>query len=374
MNKPKHQHFIPKSYLNNFSFEKDYTPFLNVKFNNETEIKEISTSNICVKKNLYTLPISNEELKYSLEHFYADNIDSKFPHIYKILTDRNQTLIDVNTKTEIISIALSLYFRTPKFLNYHNSVIEKIVRHYAKTDIKSTRFNYLGREIKIQKEEVEKLIAEEKLKNKIHFLTEHLLLYEELVKSKINDTINVYHIVDDSEFITSDNPILIRALIDPTAPNYSFDEFKNRAVNPFDKTNTIHLPIDNKTMLSILPNTKNQSIGNIFRLNKLKVDTIIYNHEIEEYSENCIMGNKTSLVSYLRDKQEYFEGNPVAEKHLADYKEKTFQMTELLKIIEEKGFNSKELIDAVKRLNEIESVKTDLGFITIKKYIETKNN
>jgi hemoglobin-like flavoprotein len=158
MNKPKHQHFIPKSYLNNFSFEKDDTPFLKVKFRNETEIKEISTSNICVKKNLYTLPIINDELKYSLEHFYADNIDSKFPKIYKILTDKNQTIIDINTKTEIISIALSLYFRTPKFLNYHNSVLEKIVSHYANKDIRPTKFNYFGREVKIQKEEVEKLI------------------------------------------------------------------------------------------------------------------------------------------------------------------------------------------------------------------------
>jgi hypothetical protein len=372
INKPKHQHFIPRSYLNNFSYEKDNTPFVQVKIKNNEDIKEISTSNICVKKNIYSLPTSNEKIKYSLEHFYADNIDSKFPNISNILKDRNIEVLDNQTKIEIISVALSLYFRTPKFLNYHNSTIEKIVRHYTDKEIKPTKINYLGREIFIQKDEVETLIEEEKQKNKLYFLKEHLFLYQELVKSKINDTINVYHIVDESEFITSDNPVLIRGFVDPTDPNYSFEEYSQKTVNPFDQTNTIHLPIDNKTMLSILPNDKNESIGNIFRLDKLKIDTVIFNHDIELYSENCIIGNKTSLSNYFKDKTHYVEGNEDAEKQIKDYMEKTNEMKALLNIIQDKGFNSKELKSEIERLSCIDSVKQDLGFQKIKEYVEQK--
>ena len=126
MSKPVHQHFIPKSYLNNFAINDGDKNFISAKNKENEKLITVSTREICVEKNLYTLPKS--ENKFAIEHFYADNIDGKFPEVYKILTDKSINKIDFETKVNIISVALSLYFRTPKFLNQENKIFEELVR------------------------------------------------------------------------------------------------------------------------------------------------------------------------------------------------------------------------------------------------------
>ena len=93
--KKPHQHFIPRSYLKNFSFKKDDKTFIYAKLR-DGEIKQYSIRDICVEKNLYTLPVKDVENKFFLENFYAENIDSVYPEIFKVLVDDNVTEIDEN--------------------------------------------------------------------------------------------------------------------------------------------------------------------------------------------------------------------------------------------------------------------------------------
>lgn len=128
MNSPIRQHFIPRSYLNNFAKHEKPDKYFVFARRKEGVIK-ISTKDICVEKNLYTLPTNEQTKKFAIEKFYADNVDSVFPEVYRILTNDSLVSIDFETRLKIINTALSLYFRTPKFLNKQNKIFEDLVNY-----------------------------------------------------------------------------------------------------------------------------------------------------------------------------------------------------------------------------------------------------
>ncbi|MBW3522889.1 DUF4238 domain-containing protein [Chryseobacterium sp. NKUCC03_KSP] len=372
MSKPIHQHFIPKSYLNNFAVNDNNKNFISAKNSDNNKIITVSTRDICVGKNLYTLP--SDDNKFAIEHFYADHIDSKFPELYKILTDSKIIEIDSKTKTDIIATVLSLYFRTPKFLNQENKIFEEIVRTAHKHS-KGGDFivEYGDDNIIITSNEVEQIIREYKENNRIKFLGQHLDQYERLIKSKIQNVINVYHITDESQLITSDNPVLIRPFVDPTAEDFDEDKFHKQTINPFDESNTIHLPLNDKTMLTILPNLDSFPDFKIRRLEKKKIDTIIYNNDIERYAERWILGKPSSIENHITDQSEFNTHNPVALEAMGSYKEKVIQFKELFDIIKQNGVTSNIVMQKVEFMEKLESVKNDPNIEKVIRTIKAAN-
>ena len=77
MSKPQRQHFIPRSYLNNFAENQDGKYFIYCKKKESDRINRLSTKDICVTKNLYTIPNTRNN-QFAIENFYADKIDSIF--------------------------------------------------------------------------------------------------------------------------------------------------------------------------------------------------------------------------------------------------------------------------------------------------------
>lgn len=373
MSKPIHQHFIPKSYLNNFAVSEDGKNFISAKNSEEDKIITVSTRDICVNKNLYTLP--NDENKFAIEHFYADNIDAEFPKIYKTLKDKTVSDIDRETKEKIISVALSLYFRTPKFLNEENKLFEELVCE-AQKNSKGGDFiiEYAGEEITISPKEVQLIIKEQKENNRINFLSQHLDNYEKLIKSKIKDTIYVYHLIDDSQFITSDNPVIIRPYADPTDENFDAEKHYNQVVNPFDRANTIHLPLDNKTILTILPNLDSFPDLKIRRLEKLRIDTVMYNIDIERYSERWILGMPGSIENHLEEQIEFNKPSPENIKAVDGYIEKTVQLKKLTELIEKNGLINNDVLKKARHMETLKSVNEDPNFKRILHIINKANN
>jgi len=372
MSKPVHQHFIPKSYLNNFAINNKGKYFISAKSKENDKPLTLSTRDICVEKNLYTLTDSDN--KFAIEHFYADNIDGKFPEVYKILKDRTISEIDFETKVNIISVALSLYFRTPKFLNQENRIFEELVREaHKKSKGGDFIIDYAGEEIIITPNEVEQIIKEQKENNRIKFLSQHLEAFEKFVKTKIKDVIYVYHIIDDSELITSDNPVLIRPYADPTDKNFDHEEYYSQEINPFDRRNTIHLPLDNKTILTILPNLDSFPDLKIRRLEKLHFDTIMYNNDVERYSERWILGKPGSIEKHMRDQIEFDKPTPENKAILDAYIEKTIQLKELTELIEKNGVKNADVLAKAKYMETLDSVKNDPNFGVILDTINKSN-
>ena len=365
MSKPIRQHFIPRSYLNNFADKLDEKYFIYGKMKGADKVDEpISTKDICIERNLYTLPTIEAERKFDLEHFYADNIDSVFPEILSLLKDKSTVIIDFETRLKVISTTLSLYFRTPKFLNIQNQFFENVLKHaFDGTKDDEVTISFLGEDLRIKREETEQIIKERRENNRIQFLVEHLVSYERLVQSKLMDDISVYHIYDDSEFITSDNPVIIRAQADPTHPDFDEDEYFNQTINPFEKTNMIHLPIDRKTMLTIIPSSERTTISASLRRMEIGLlDVMIYNSDIERNSEKWILGSKDGIEQHLHVQYEANVESPENTIQVENYKQRTLAFNVLVKLMEKHGIKSVEVKNQIDEMEKHPFTSSDPNF------------
>ncbi|MBW7867012.1 MAG: DUF4238 domain-containing protein [Brumimicrobium sp.] len=373
MGNPERQHFIPRSYLNNFSEKTNGKFFIHATDLSEGNINRLSTKDICVSKNLYTLPDNNED-KFALEYFYAEKIDSVFPEVYNFLKDKDNYFINEEMRFKIITTSLSLYFRTPKFLNFHNNLFENIIkRTFNKTSKDSITIIYAGEEMTINREEIEDIIKEKKENNHIKFLKSHLINYQELVHAKMSDNIAVYHITDESEFITSDNPVIIRKYANPFEPDFDEGKYYSEPINPFDTKNMIHLPIDNKTILSIMPNSVGEKSSFIQRMKIGLYDTIIYNNDIEANMERWILGTKSGVQSHFSNKKQFSDTNTPSNLHIYEsYKEKTKVLYKLVETMKSSGLKSQNTKELLIKLLENSSVKSDINlFIYLQRLKET---
>jgi len=373
MSNPQRQHFIPRSYLNNFAERDNDKYFIHAKRSGSENILNLSTKDICVDKNLYTIPTEDEKKKFDIEHFYADKVDGVFPEVYKLLTDKTIYSIDFESRLKVISTALSLYFRTPKFLNLQNQLFEDLVSSsLSSSATEEVTVKFFNEEIKINRNEVEQVIKERKEHNRVKFLYQHLQSYEKFVQSKLKDNMAVYHIVDESEFITSDNPVIIRPFADPTEPNFDYQQYYSQQINPFDPSNMIHLPLDKKTILTILPGTGEHPSDYLQRMEIGKVDVLMYNSDIQKYSENWILGTKEGIENHISDQQTH---NVVNEQNIAmveDYQEKVLLFRDFLGVLEKYGAKSSEVKIKLEELKKKPSIASDVNFQRYKKWIENE--
>lgn len=371
MSKPKRQHFIPKNYLNNFAEQQDRAYVIYAQQKDSKTINSFSTKDICVNKNLYTIPEPTEN-QFAIENFYADKIDAVFPEVYRILKDKSISTIDSENREKIIRTSLSLYFRTPKFINFQNQFFEEVITKAFNNSSKSTLIViFCDEELTINRDEVKQIIKERKENNRIQFLSQHLEFYERLVKSKMTDNLAVYHINDDSEFITSDNPVIIRPYADISDPNFDDSKYDSKNVNPFDSLNMIHLPVDSKTILTILPSIAGNSSILFQRMEIGIVDVLVYNSNIETNAEMWILGSNTGLLNHSVNQIKYNdESDPSNLKMVEDYKNKTLALIELQKLMSTKGVKSKEVKDMISELQTKPYITEDVNFKNMVKMID----
>jgi uncharacterized protein DUF4238 len=371
MNKPIKQHYIPRSYLKNFSEKRKKEYFINAcQKEKNSKIINPNIKNVCAKGNLYTIPINDESKKYAIEYFYGEKVDSVYPGVYKILTDEKVKFIDFNTRLKIVNTALSLYFRTPKFLNEQNRLIEKMIRDLANmTEGNTVSYEFLGETISFQKDEIESIVKEKKERNRILFLSEHLRAYEKLVQLKLMDGICVYKLNDESEFITSDNPLIMRPFMDPTDLNFDYS-ILNEDINPFNVKNMIHLSLDNKHILTIMPRMEEAIVNTIQRLEVRKIDGLMYNSDIEKYADEWILGTKEGIEEHYKDQKIYNEKTPENLGMFEDYKEMVLELSILTELMERHGIRHEKVLSRIEEMKSNPKVMADPNFMKIVNEIE----
>jgi hypothetical protein len=111
----------------------------------------------------------------------------------------------------------------------------------------------------------------------------------------IRDGIYVSKLVEDNhEFITSDNPVI-------------YSNIYNGHVAPFDPTNILKLPLDNKHMLFLLPYSDKETKRLLVRRNvsgtMCFIEKLTSNYEQFRNSERFILGSDSSLKGYLATKE-----------------------------------------------------------------------
>jgi hypothetical protein len=329
MSGPKHQHFIPRSYLQNFASKKDDKFFVEAKLKTaENPEKELlSTKDICVGKNLYTLPNVEGDEKYKLEKYYAKEIDEVYPDVYRILVDPNSIFISKEEREKIVMTTMSLFFRTPKFLNDRNDHLNGMMNYVIKNHQDSpgnVKFQFDEYNLNFHINDFEEVKKELKVQNKIKFINEHLKDWHDFVEFKINSGIAVFQTYQTLELITSDNPVAMHSV-------------KGNSLDPFDPSNMINLPLDAHHYLTIFPNTVPSVTDRIFRGKRDDWFVHSLNLDVEKNSENWILGKPNSIYAHIKDKIKFNERSEENLQAVATKIEKVNDSKELDDILQSVG-------------------------------------
>lgn len=350
MSDPKNHHYIPQSYLRNFASERKkghHEVFVKAK---DKEIFNTNIENICSEKYLYTITGVPDDKKNLIENYYAVEIDSAFPTIVDIVTDDKVEEIDAETRKKFISSVLSLYFRTPKFLNRHNEFMLRLIRqikdyHLGNSEIRTADF--FGRKLDLAKlnfEELEDLIIRQ---NKLIFLKEHFRMFNSYVDYKIEDGIGINKIINEYELITSDNPV-------------SITNIYGKPFNLFDDDNMISVPINNKYVLEILPHSLTDMKNTFHRIEGDLIPLLSSNHKIEENSERWLIGSKDGIENNFILQKKYGEETPDNLEMLEKLKQSVILSKEFQELLVQLNTNpTDEIASKLKQLSENPILKDD---------------
>lgn len=353
MSNPERQHFIPKSYLKNFAIpEGEDKYFVEAKRKDEAgpRNKLLSIKDICVNRNLYTFPHIEGNDKYALERYYAENIDGVYPEVYEMLIDPEKKIITSKQRSQIVMTTMSLFFRTPKFLNFKEKRTASILDYAVKNHMDAkgnVMFKFRNYDFNFNIEDIKEVRANLKIENKLKFIEEHLDAWQKFTQFKVKCGISVFRMYEDIDLITSDNPVIMHSV-------------NGNAFNVFDPTNIIALPLDNKHYLTIFPNTEQAMLDRIFRGDRDLWFGLTTNLQIEENSEDWIIGKPNSVKKHIDDQIKYGENNTENNQAVEDMKQRALDANDLLKIIEEVGsFTHQRVADKVIEMRKNKIHKED---------------
>jgi len=181
----KKQHTIPKCYLKNFSedgkriYKKSKTAYIDGKTLQQELKTPISLKTATTVNDFYTVKNCNEPMMVETL-IYAREIENCYPNVYKTLINPAIKDFGIEERAKILTCLLSLHCKTPKqFKLFFETIKEKI----NSDELEKTKNDY-----------------------KVAHLHKILPSFIEAHQFKI---IKIYKAIDSSEFITSDNPVLI---------------------------------------------------------------------------------------------------------------------------------------------------------------------
>lgn len=338
MKKP-HQHFIPQAYLRKFAHTIDGKNYFVAVYDKQTEryISDINVSKICAETDFYTLKHLEGIQQYSIENFFADNIENRYNEIYSLLVEEKKQFITPEEKTFILYNTLSMYFRTPKVLNQFIEFTGQLLLDVQERTNEKT-IDFLGYKISLEENSFKEIKKEIRENNRVNYISTQLALLEEFVKFKLLDGLVVIELIGQQEFITSDNPVEIR---NPRENGFSL----------FSDGNVIYIPLDPKHALFIAPKNNGSIVNEVFYQKDNFVQHITSNYVSYENSERWIIGTKKGVEQSLLDYENYTKAVEDDHPLLLKFRVKLQLIQEILNFAEKGVANSNlELIESLKAL------------------------
>lgn len=284
-NIPRHQHYVPMVYLNNFAIQKRKSYFVTVYDLKSKRIYPVNTKNICGERDLYTLDSEHHPNPLVIEqNVYASSIEPMYKEAYRLLTDDNITTISDIQRRQILVGVYQFYFRNPKLLNDVISFqFPAIKQAYNEAKEKGEKqFAFLEEEYSIENKSCEDILNRFSDSMKYIFKTVHVEQFKDLVKTRAFDSINVCKIVDDSYFISSDNPF----------PHFSISNLGSR--NPFSSDMLFYLPLNGKYCLC-LKSDKTKERNRIYRQEVDYLFSLPINKIIISNTKRFIIGSEKAI-------------------------------------------------------------------------------
>lgn len=308
----KKQHFVPRTYLKHFSIKRGDNYFvksLPISNPSITSIVEKNTKKICFEEHLYTLPGQSVKEKMLLEKFYSDKFEQHYNDVYNMLIDPSKRKITDTERELIIGTVSTMLYRVPTWIKKHNELMRRVFLQafeYA-TRTGKDEFTFEGQKISIKGKTLENFLEEHQAENKPSQVITQLEVAMKLIPIRLeNDNIFIVRLADDdSEFITNDNPVVLQNL-------------KGGHIEPFDPSNIMKLPLDNKHILMLMPTGKKENRHIVSRDNRsgvmCKREAVITNTEMFRQGDVYVLGSDSSLKKYL-DTKELAEGEPKLDEN-----------------------------------------------------------
>jgi hypothetical protein len=331
------QHYIPKSYLKNFGFlvnakKKRWSLYA---MTNGGEIERRTTENICSVDYLYDLPLLEGEERQFLEHAYEEHADRHFSEITKFIKEDSNLVLPDEMRIKMLKSCLSLYYRTPKFVELDQQALKQI---------------------ELLPEE-EREFAWKEMKSKL--LYESVYSFEKLYNEKKDCGICINKAVKDWEFISGDNPVIIRN--------------KNGVlIDALSDDNMIHVPITPRYLLTLMPSSET-SLNKTFYRTLYDDDMVMgINHDIEKLHEKYLLGTEKSLQNYLTESPQYKAPATLNHPKVVSIRERAAAIEHLLNILMKNNgiitLEMKQYFDFY--WQNIESFRDDPNSQVLKKQIE----
>lgn len=237
MSNPIRHHHVPQTYLKNFSFKKreQFKIFAMDKFSKK--IFEANVDDIAVEKNFYT--VKKIEDNYAWENFYAKNIEPMMgitiSNMIKVsqncLIKDRAIILDNEQKSKLAIIMICQLLRGKHSREFERRIFEE----KAPQILDEAKRRFMGKGNK----EIDSILENYKIDEDMFRVsamdatldTERIC---KLAQVLFNRCWVIYRIIGNSEFVTSDNPLMFM-------DNQTFD------VTPF------HNGISNKKTVTFYP-------------------------------------------------------------------------------------------------------------------------
>ncbi|WP_324720966.1 DUF4238 domain-containing protein [Salinimicrobium sp. HB62] len=298
------QHFVPKVYLKHFAKKSGNEYVVDVYDIKKRKFFSANTKNICAEKHLYTLSenskISNDIL--FIEKEYANWIEPLYLKAYEILINNYVSHISKSQKETILIGVFQLYLRNPKHLRetliYHTNKINQLYKIQKSENKKG--LTYLNEDFGFREFTLDEIIGSVHSKMKNFFKEEHLVGTRAIVDFHRNAVLEISNIRDDSEFITSDNPLIAE------------DTLSNE-INPLLRSKEFTVPINKKFLLRIFhDNSMNSDV--IYRRKIPNGSVASLNHSILRDSSRFLIGDKKAIEDFLKLKNDFLDNTSLELK------------------------------------------------------------
>ncbi|WP_300922118.1 DUF4238 domain-containing protein [uncultured Dubosiella sp.] len=211
MSNPKRQHFVPRTYLKNFSFQKKKQSRVFVLDKMRRDIFEANIENVAVEKDFYT--VNNNDNNYIWEEYYATRIEPMMAvtisNLIKIsqscLIKNNAKILEDDLKIKLSIIMISQLLRGQHCREFEQEIlkkegpkivekVKKIVDKLGNEKSKKLVENYEISEDLFKLSAMDYALDEEKMCR--------------LAEVLLNRYWVLYRINGNKEFITSDDPVV----------------------------------------------------------------------------------------------------------------------------------------------------------------------
>lgn len=288
----KKHHFVPRTYLKNFAHRKNDDFYVSVLQKDQPceKIFESNIINVCAENHLYTLT-GNNESRLQLENIYSNIFENEYADLFSILTNDDIWDITTEKKRSIVSAVITMFYRTKKWINEYNIFADEALNKIFQVCKQYNADHYIntnGERINIKNKSLEELQYNQKNITRIPIILTQLKTALRLIEAKQFDNINVFKITDNCEFITSDNPVVVR-------------NTNKMMTIPFDIDNAYYLPISNKYLLSIFPNEDLPVNTKVIRMGISKEQVANFNNSQLFNSDKFIIGSNSGIIETKRN-------------------------------------------------------------------------